>query len=169
VCDQNRREPADASIHSANCERELRPARRQAAEKPFAVLHHLTILLASCFVLVASFLLTEKSDGTVGFRFNESRELPQICAVRKCFGTNCPACGLTRSFAHLARGEWNESLARHRLGWLFALAAVIQIPYQIVVLKTERDAPWGRRIPVLFIWTLLVLLIGNWILGFIIV
>jgi hypothetical protein len=43
-----------------------------------------------------------------------------VCLFRRLTGVPCPGCGLTRSWAHLAKGEWSASLRAHPLGPLLA-------------------------------------------------
>lgn len=38
-----------------------------------------------------------------------------VCLSRRFFHMPCPGCGLTRAFAHLAKGEWPAALADHPL------------------------------------------------------
>jgi uncharacterized protein DUF2752 len=44
-----------------------------------------------------------------------------ICPFRRMTGVPCPGCGLTRAFAHLAKGEWAAALRDHPLAPLVAL------------------------------------------------
>jgi hypothetical protein len=37
----------------------------------------------------------------------------------------CPGCGLTRAFAHLAKGEWPEALADHPLAPVLAVELIL--------------------------------------------
>ncbi|HEY0510352.1 MAG TPA: DUF2752 domain-containing protein [Thermoanaerobaculia bacterium] len=48
-----------------------------------------------------------------------------ICLSRRLLHLPCPACGLTRAFAHLAKGEWSAALALHPLAPVLALEAVL--------------------------------------------
>jgi len=43
-----------------------------------------------------------------------------ICPLRRFTGLPCPGCGMTRAFAHLAKGEWTAALRVHPLAPLFA-------------------------------------------------
>ncbi len=43
-----------------------------------------------------------------------------ICFSRRILGLPCPGCGLTRAFAHLAKGEWTAAVAAHPLAPLLA-------------------------------------------------
>lgn len=38
-----------------------------------------------------------------------------LCFSRRVLDVPCPGCGLTRAFAHLAKGEWREALVLHPL------------------------------------------------------
>ena len=131
-------------------------------------LYHTMVLTISCLVLVLAFVLEERDHQRVGLRGGIGTTLPQVCAMRGWFGMNCPACGLTRSFIRMARGAFAESFSQHRLGWLFVFAVLIQIPYRVAALTTGDDAPWGQRIPHIFVCSLVVLLMANWVFGLIV-
>jgi hypothetical protein len=126
---------------------------------------HKEVLFYSLLALIAAPLLEVHPNERVGLRGNPDLLLPPTCLSRSLFGVNCPACGLTRSFVHLERGDWIASTQCHRLGWLLMLVAAIQVPYRVAillgakrVLLRERLGRWIGRI-------LIALLIGNWILG----
>jgi Protein of unknown function (DUF2752) len=44
-----------------------------------------------------------------------------ICPFRRLTGLPCPGCGLTRAFAHLAKGEWSAAVLDHPLAPLLAV------------------------------------------------
>lgn len=48
-----------------------------------------------------------------------------ICFSRRVLDLPCPGCGLTRAFAHLAKGEWSAALAAHPLAPLLALESLL--------------------------------------------
>lgn len=48
-----------------------------------------------------------------------------FCLLRRFAGLPCPGCGLTRAFAHLAKGEWTAALRDHPLAPLFAAEAAL--------------------------------------------
>jgi hypothetical protein len=69
-----------------------------------------------------------------------------LCLSRRLFHLPCPACGMTRAFALLAKGRWRDAFSLHPLapvlalegllGWLawgFALAArrPFRLPIQV--------------------------------------
>jgi hypothetical protein len=43
-----------------------------------------------------------------------------FCPLRRFAGLPCPACGLTRAFAHLAKGEWSAAVRDHPLAPVLA-------------------------------------------------
>jgi len=61
--------------------------------------------------------------GLAIFHFWVPSEDPRtaICLFRRAFDLPCPGCGLTRAFAHLAKGEWAAAFADHPLAFLLAL------------------------------------------------
>lgn len=48
-----------------------------------------------------------------------------VCLFRRCTGTACPGCGLTRAMAHLVRGDITTAWAYHPLAILVAAEAVV--------------------------------------------
>ncbi|NOX56297.1 MAG: DUF2752 domain-containing protein [Planctomycetes bacterium] len=122
------------------------------------------MLAVAVTVVLLSCLLRVRSDERVEFRFFPGHPLPEVCGMRRFFGAQCPGCGLTRSFIYLAEGNWRASLAEHRLGWLFALAVLLQFPYRLAALRwTDREL-LGRCLPDLFGYGLLALLFADWVL-----
>lgn len=47
-----------------------------------------------------------------------------LCFSRRFLSLPCPGCGLTRAFAHLAKGEWSAALTAHPFAPLFAVEAL---------------------------------------------
>lgn len=48
-----------------------------------------------------------------------------VCLSRRLFHLPCPGCGLTRAFAHLAKGEWRAAFTLHPLAPFLALEAIL--------------------------------------------
>lgn len=48
-----------------------------------------------------------------------------FCFSRRVLGLPCPGCGLTRAFAHLAKGQWSAALAAHPLAPVLAVEIVL--------------------------------------------
>jgi len=90
--------------------------------------------------------------------------MPGTCPSRQLFHSDCPGCGLTRSIVFLAHNDWRSSWQMHRVGWLIALTIILQVPYRILCLRRGRLV-LGRTLPKAFGLMLIVLLIGNWVMG----
>lgn len=126
--------------------------------------HHRLMLVLSVGAILAAFLLEVRSDGRVQVPGLPQFPLPATCGSRVWFGVECPGCGLTRSFIHLAHGEWQASLRVHRLGWLLALVVLAQIPYRLVALSRPEEYAMGRRAAQWFGYGMAFLLVANWLL-----
>jgi hypothetical protein len=48
-----------------------------------------------------------------------------ICLSRRLLHLPCPGCGMTRAFAHLAKGEWSAAWRDHPLSVVVALELVL--------------------------------------------
>ncbi len=48
-----------------------------------------------------------------------------LCFSRRLFHLPCPGCGMTRAFAHLAKGEWAAAVADHPLAPVIALEFIL--------------------------------------------
>ncbi len=130
---------------------------------------HRLVLIGVALVLAASFVLTVVDGDRVAVRGFEAYPLPHTCASRMMMiQRGCPGCGLTRSFVHLAAGHWQDSLNVHRLGWLLALAFLLQIPYRAAGLLGTNPLPLGKRTPAVFGYSLLALLFANWVVSLIV-
>ncbi len=124
---------------------------------------HQTMLWLSLAIIAAAFILQTRDSGAVGPAFLPSINLPTLCGSRALFGIECPGCGLTRSFLALAAGDLTASLGYHRLGWLLALAVVLQIPYRLFCLRELRTSRPTRTLPIWFGNFLLAALVINWL------
>ncbi|MEK6261049.1 MAG: DUF2752 domain-containing protein [Planctomycetota bacterium] len=100
-------------------------------------LHRCHLWFAAAIVVLAC-LLTVRDDQRVALRPLPNVALPESCPSKIYFGIDCPGCGLTRSFIHLAAGNLAASFATHRVGWLLALAVLGQFPYRWFVLRRLR-------------------------------
>lgn len=92
---------------------------------------HFEMLVLACVVAVASIGLEVQANGQVGLRGISGFTLPPLCLSHEWFGIDCPGCGLTRSFVHLAHGHLYASWRAHHLGWMLAAILLFQIPYRI--------------------------------------
>ena len=68
------------------------------------------------------------------------------CLFTTATGIQCPACGLTRSAASIARGDLGASLAYHPMGVLLAGSAIaaILVPSQTLRAQAAISARWTR-------------------------
>ena len=48
-----------------------------------------------------------------------------LCLSRRLLHLPCPGCGMTRAFAHLAKGEWGAAVADHPLAPVLALEFIL--------------------------------------------
>ena len=119
-------------------------------------------------ILGAAPLLKVLPDERVALRGFQDVVLPPSCPSRTIFDVNCPGCGLTRSFVHIAHGDWQSSLRVHRIGWLIMLMAVLQIPYRAHALWGSGRFVLGSAAGNWFGFAITALLIGNWIFGWLI-
>jgi hypothetical protein len=123
---------------------------------------HWEMLVICLAVVLLSFLLVIRADGRVAPRGLTGLALPETCLTHSLFGFDCPACGLTRSFIELSRGNFSGSLTYHNLGWMMALAVVLQIPYRAFCLWTQRSL--AARVSSSFGLAIIVALIGRWMI-----
>jgi hypothetical protein len=125
---------------------------------------HREMLLVATVTVVAACLLQVRSDDRVALRMLDSLPLPPTCLSQQIFGVKCPGCGLTRSFVDLAHGDWECAWKHHRLGWLLALAVLLQFPYRILSLRHPDQQLLGSWLPKAFGYALIASLMGNWLL-----
>jgi len=124
---------------------------------------HWLILGLSIAVVLGGLLVDVNSDGSIFLRGLPDFPFPVICPLRRFFGISCPTCGMTRSIVFLVQGRLADSFAVHRLGWLVWGLVVLQIPYRILCLATQRSVPYRPRLieTVFAVFTLLLVL--NWL------
>lgn len=125
--------------------------------------YHRTMLALSLAVIVLAVVLSVRRDQRVEFGWLQGWPIPELCQSKALFGWDCPGCGLTRSFIHLAHGDIRASYEIHRLGWLLALLVVLQVPYRLWALRFPGGSPLGARIPWVGTWLIVLLLMANWI------
>src|SRR5204862_4774402 len=59
-------------------------------------------------------------------------------------------------------GDFAASWRLHRLGWLMAVALLLQCPYRLICLSRGRSI-FGTHFPVVIGYLILGLLVGNWL------
>jgi hypothetical protein len=124
---------------------------------------HWEMLIISLLAIALSFALFIRPDGRVALRGLEAHPVPETCLAKEMFHIECPGCGLTRSFICLARGDVAGSWAYNHVGWLMALACLLQVPYRTVCLSTHRSL--ASRPSTIFGYVLIAALIVNWVIN----
>ncbi len=125
---------------------------------------HLEVLVLCGIALVLPYFLGVGPGHLIHLKWWPDLPLPESCMSRQLFGLECPACGLTRSFIHLAHLRWQAAWEVHRMGALIYCAAIIQIPYRLPALLRGRET---QVVPPAFAksfgWMLIAALIVNWL------
>ncbi len=137
--------------------------KREAIERR----RHREMLIICALAIAAAPLLKVLPDERVAVRGVDA-VLPPSCPSRTIFKVSCPGCGLTRSFVHLSRADWDDSVRCNRVGWILMIAVAMQIPYRLHALYGSGRFLVGPSFSWWFGMGLIVLLIGNWVYGMII-
>ena len=119
----------------------------------------------SLVVVSLAFVMQTGVDGRVHFVGLSRFPLPELCGSRLLYGVTCPGCGLTRSVIALADGDLAASLRYHRIGWLMALAILLQVPYRVYALRELKTGIVERAWPKWFGILLIAALLINWLAG----
>lgn len=156
--------PVEAATHDVAWVITDEEAAALAARQRQMIRRHRFMLQLATFVVVMSFLLEVRPDQRVQFWFAPSWPLPETCGTRWLFKTDCPGCGLTRSFILMSRGRWDEAFHLNRAGWLMGLAVLLQFPYRLAAMAEVRRGlfrtrPWAEW----FGWALPAAVIVNWV------
>lgn len=124
---------------------------------------HWFFLALAVFIGVMALLLDVRDD-RVAVAGLPDYPLPHLCMSRSLFGLSCPGCGLTRSFIHLAHGDWQAAWRVHRLGWLVAAVVLFQLPYRAWLLAGRRSGLPTRFVQC-YAAVVVALLLINWCFG----
>jgi hypothetical protein len=128
------------------------------------VRRHREMLGIAALVVVFASVFQVRPDERVILTGLPDYPLPPTCMSRELFGLPCPGCGLTRSFVHLAHGDWSAAWRSHRLGWLLATAVLLQFPYRLLALGRGGRSPLSTWVPRWFGYLLITSLLVNWTL-----
>ena len=143
---------------------DIRRISRDIGTDATQVRRHREMLAISRVVLMLAFALVEVPGGRVAVRGLTGYPLPPSCVPRGLLGINCPGCGLTRSFIHLAEGDWRASWRSHRLGGLHGGRVDLPDPLPAAGPATSRAGPRSRsRWQAALGVALIALLIVNWL------
>jgi hypothetical protein len=93
--------------------------------------------------------------------------LPGTCATKSVFDTECPGCGLTRSFISVAHGEVRKASEFHRIGPALYLFMILQVVHHAACAQREPGSSlprlWARTNFVMGSGIIAALLL-NWLL-----
>lgn len=134
-------------------------------ETPLSKKTHVEMFVVSFCISLAACLLTINTTGEVCFRLYKAWVVPGLCMSYELFGFECPACGLTRSFISFARMDFAKAFAFHRVGPVFAILVLLQLPYRLWCIKHWPHRSLPRRVTRSIGYCLLFALITNWLLG----
>ncbi len=130
--------------------------------------HHRNVLILCTTVVILALTLQTRTDQRVEFAWLPGVPMPETCASRSIFDIECPGCGLTRSFIAIAGGSLSAAFQQNRIGWLVAAGMLIQFPYRAWMMLHVRTRGLPEPVPewvkLVFVWTLIVALVGNWLL-----
>jgi hypothetical protein len=96
---------------------------------------HLWILGLAVAAIVGSFVLTPVDGRSLCLKLpcvSSPVLLPETCMSRLILGVSCPGCGLTRSFAATAHGEFWRAFLFNPMGPILFVLFFFQIPYRIL-------------------------------------
>lgn len=99
----------------------------------------------SAWLLAGALLL---AVGLVLFVWNPGDDPAEtLCLFRRLTHHDCATCGLTRSLAHLVRGDLAGAFARHALGPPLALELVLLwLAWPVAIVRRVRvPGYWGER------------------------
>lgn len=65
------------------------------------------------------------------------------CSMRVLFGTRCPSCGMTTSWAHFMNGAWLQSAEVNAGGFL---AALVSLGFAALALRTACSGEYPSRL-----------------------
>ena len=125
-------------------------------------------LLVAMVLMAAGFALARSLDPDPrGFGTHQRLGLPE-CTFRLLWNRPCPGCGITTSFAHLVRGQWQAAARANPAGVLLGAVCALLIPWLCA------SAWWGKTIgiadplPTLLVLmvTLSVVALGVWSIRF---
>lgn len=126
---------------------------------------HRFMLIVACAIVASAVVFRVPSNDRVELAGMAGLPMPSLCMSKSLLGIDCPGCGLTRSLLCFFQGQFARSLALHSLGWVIAVAVLLQFPYRILALVRKQDYPLGKWLPQGFGCALIVLLVANWVVS----
>lgn len=128
---------------------ELPPLPPSAARRTSCLVMHGTLLgLALVVVVLACAMHTQETDRV--YLPLLGVPLPPLCMFRFFTGANCPGCGLTRAFIHIAHGDLAGAWRFNPAAFLWFPIIAAQLPYRTWQISRVR-----RGLPEFFDYRLL--------------
>ena len=100
------------------------------------------VWLIGSTLCIALALCMSVGDNRRVYLLGLSQPLPETCMTYSRFGVDCPGCGLTRTFVHLAHGQIADAWRLHPVGCFVFLFACLQIPMGIAQLLFRARNRW---------------------------
>jgi hypothetical protein len=87
------------------------------------------------------------------------------CVLYHTFGIKCAFCGMSRSFAAMADGDFQKAWHCHWLGTILFVFILIQIPYRIwsLVIYPKRPNKAIQKTLLLLSVVILIAIFVNWL------
>ena len=101
-------------------------------------------LIGSSLCLALALCMSVGDNRRVYF-FRLSTPIPETCLTYSRFGIDCPGCGLTRTFVHLAHAQFADAWRLNPVGCFMFLFACVQIPMGIAQLVFRVRNRWLER------------------------
>lgn len=122
-------------------------------------LYHGIILAVCAAAITAAFVCDVDELGIYFFGF----KWPMKCFFHKIFGIKCALCGMSRSFASTADGDFAKAFAHHTLGPLVFCFVAMQIPYRIIaIIKCPAKTPALTKIMAATGFFILTIIFFRW-------
>ncbi len=137
----------------------------------FTQSEQLWILAFAAAAVAGSFILQPATGNGLclpGELMGAQIDLPQSCMFRHLTGIDCPGCGLTRSFVHMAQADICQAFRFNAMGPILYVICLLQIPYRISeyygLWKSSHWWPKIRKRLDVITWFLVAGLVAAWVL-----
>ncbi len=102
-----------------------------------------------------------------GYGTHEQLGLPP-CSFRMLTGVACPSCGMTTSFAYVARGELRRAASTNLAGCLLALGTVALAPWCLTSAAAGRalGVRSPDRVVLAAVAVFFALMVANWVVRY---